>query len=142
MAKGDPKHRSKEAASNQGASKQPDPLGFRTKKSAGQEEEPHIHVYHNGAVCDTDSRGYPTPDNRSPNELVLDATDGFIPLWARDVTLRWRFQERSLSAFRNPEAAKIAIRELFIEGLLAWEDAAPIKFAERHDAWEIGRAHV
>jgi hypothetical protein len=41
-------------------------------------------------------------------------------LWAKDMTLRWRFQERSMRFFEDPEAAKTAIKELLGEALLAW----------------------
>ena len=39
--------------------------------------------------------------------------------------------------FENPEAAKTALRQLFGEALLAWGDAAPVRFSERHDAWDF-----
>ncbi|MEV6493504.1 matrixin family metalloprotease, partial [Actinoplanes sp. NPDC051633] len=104
---------------------------------AARHIEPQVNVFGNGVVCDTDSRGYPTPQDRDPADLVVDASEGFIPLWARDVTLRWRFQQRSLSVFVNPDAAAAAIRELFGEALLAWGDAAPVKFAQRDDAWDF-----
>ncbi len=61
--------------------------------------EPEKHVFGHSKICSTDSRGYPTPHNRSPAELVLDASDGFIPLWQKDVTLRWRFNEGSMRYF-------------------------------------------
>jgi hypothetical protein len=101
------------------------------------EMEPHVHVFGDGVVCDTDSRGYPTPQNRSPFDIVVDASEGFIPLWAKNSTLRWRFQRRSLSIFANPETAAAGIRQLFGEALLAWGDAAPVKFAQRDDAWDF-----
>jgi len=74
---------------------------------------------------------------RSPLEIVVDASEGFIPLWAKDTTLRWRFRESSLRQFRNPSAAKTSIRKLLGEALLAWGDSAPVKFAERTDAWDF-----
>ncbi len=119
------------------ATKQTNPFQTRDPDEAAREAEPYVHVYGKGAVCDTDTRGYPTPGNRSPLELVVDASEGFIPLWATDTTLRWRFQERSLNIFVNPLAASIAIRGLFGDALLAWGDAAPVKFAERNDAWDF-----
>ncbi len=39
--------------------------------------------------------------------------------------------------FQNPEAAKDAIRQLWGEALLAWGDAAPVKFKETDDAWDF-----
>lgn len=43
--------------------------------------DPEVHVYGNGYTCATNSRGYPTPENRSPAELVLDA-------WSFEVAMR------------------------------------------------------
>lgn len=43
-----------------------------------------------------------------------------------------------MAIFVDPDAAKKAIRELFGEALLAWGDAAvPVRFTERHDAWDF-----
>lgn len=113
------------------------PFEFRDRDDAAKLIEDDVHIYHNNAVCETDTRGHRTPDNRSPDELVVDASEGFIPLWAENVTLRWRFQEQSMAIFVNPDAAKSAIRQLFAEALLAWGDAVPVRFAERHDAWDF-----
>jgi hypothetical protein len=114
------------------------PFQPRNPEEAAREEEPQIHVYGPGAICDTEKRGYATPENRTPAEIVVDASEGFIPLWAKDVTLRWRFQERSMTFFEDPEAAKPAITELLGEALLAWgEGVAPVKFAQRDDAWDF-----
>lgn len=96
-----------------------------------------VHVFGKGVVCDTDHRGHATPQGRAPVEIVVDASEGFIPLWARDTVLRWRFREQSMKAFKNPAAAKTAIRRLLGDALLAWGDAAPVKFAERVDAWDF-----
>ena len=87
--------------------------------------------------CKTDTRGYATPDDRPPASLVVDATEGFIPLWKKGVTLRWRFQKQSLEQFVDPEAAKDAIRALLGDALLLWGDFVPVKFAERNDAWDF-----
>ncbi len=88
-------------------------------------------------ACDTDRKGFATPNNLSPTEIVLDASEGFVPLWAKGVTLHWRFNEASMGYFQNPEAAKNAIRQLFSEAVLAWGDAAPIKFKETDDVWDF-----
>jgi hypothetical protein len=111
---------------------------LRDPDEIAQEQKDQVHVFGEGVVCNTDSRGYATPQDRDPLEIVVDATEGFIPLWARDVTLRWRFQERSLSVFADPEAAKAGIRQLFGEALLAWgEDVVPVRFSQRDDAWDF-----
>jgi len=95
------------------------------------------HVFGKGYRCDTDTLGHPTPDNRSPAELVLDSTEGFIPLWKKGVTLRWRFQAQSLVHFADPVAAKAAVRGLISAALVLWGDAVPVKFSERRDAWDF-----
>lgn len=99
--------------------------------------EPLVHRLRSGHVCDTEHRGHATPENRSPLELILEATEGFIPLWHKDVTLRWRFQERSLLPFRYPEATKTVVRALLRDALLAWGDAAPVRFSEHQEAWDF-----
>ena len=111
------------------------PETSKAKRAKGTDAD--VHVFGNRVVCDTEPRGYETPRGRSPLEIVVDASEGFIPLWAKDTTLRWRFRERSMRFFTNPAAAKTAIRRLFGEALLAWGDAAPIKFAEKNDAWDF-----
>lgn len=117
----------------QAASQRTNP--FQLKKA--DKPDPDVHVFGNGIVCDTDTRGHATPRGQSPLEIVLDSSEGFIPLWAKSTTLRWRFQDRSLRSLENPSAAKAEIRKLLGEALLAWGDAAPIKFAERDDAWDF-----
>lgn len=118
-----------------------------TKKSSGPAmyaddempfDESQTHRYRGKAVvCETDARGYPTPGNRSPAELVVDASEGFIPLWGPDVTLRWRIPPQTLALFVDPPAAESYLRSLFAEGLLLWDDAPPIRFKEADDAWDF-----
>lgn len=96
-----------------------------------------IHIYGNNIVCDTDKRGFKTPKNRNPLELVLDATEGFIPLWARNSILKWRFQERSFAIFENPEQVKAVVRDLLTQGIMAWEDASPVTFQEDINLWDF-----
>ena len=104
------------------------------KAEGSVKADPEVHVFGPGFRCDTDTRGHATPQGRSPLEIVVDASEGFIPLWTRDTTLRWRFRESTMKYFKSPAAAKTEIRKLLGEALLAWGDAAPIKFAERNDA--------
>lgn len=113
------------------------PLQLRDPEEAALEKEPHVHVFGDGVICETDTRGYPEPGNRGPASLVVDASEGFIPLWDPGVILRWRFQEHSMAVFVNPEAAKAAIRALFGRALLSWGDAAPVRFAEQDDVWDF-----
>jgi hypothetical protein len=115
----------------------PGPLRVKSRKAIAEAEEPYVHIYHHGAVCETDGRGHATPGGRSLVEIVVDATEGFIPLWDSDVMLRWRFQPRSMAMFRTPEQARSLIRTLFGEGLMLWEDAAPVTFCEVDEAWDF-----
>ncbi|MDF0601612.1 hypothetical protein P1J78_12780 [Psychromarinibacter sp. C21-152] len=112
-------------------------LELRKAEDAAEEAAKLLHVYARGAICETETRGFPTPDNRSPTELVVDATEGFIPLWAPGTTLRWRFNALSMTAFVNPEAAKSYVRTLMADAILAWGNAAPVRFKEAHDAWDF-----
>jgi matrixin len=131
----------------QATSKSIDPLRRRTGSSdpfrkadpASQlrADERYVHVYGNRVICETDTRGYPTPDNKSTTELVLDASGGFIPLWARGTTLRWRFQEQSFTVFEDADAAKDAISNILGEAILAWGDAAPVKFDRTDSNWDF-----
>jgi hypothetical protein len=117
-----------------------DPFERQEPDQTAREREPNVHVYgRKGArrVCRTDTRGFPQPQGRSPLEIVVDASGGFVPLWAPNSTLRYRFQRRSMAQFRNPEAAKAAIRRLLGDALMEWGDAAPVRFAERNDAWDF-----
>ena len=108
---------------------------FRLRKE--EKANPQVHVFRKKIVCDTERRGFVRPQGRSPLEIVVDASEGFIPLWMKDMTLRWRFRESSLSAFENPAAVRTEVRKLLGEAILAWGDAVPIKFAERSDAWDF-----
>jgi hypothetical protein len=114
-----------------------DPFELQDPGTTSVEAEPTTHIIRKGVRCGTDTRGYATPLNRSPNKIVVDATDGFIPLWAKDTTLRWRFQEPSMLNFKNPEGAKTRIEEMLGDALLKWGDAVPVKFAKRQDAWDF-----
>ena len=109
------------------------PFAMRKEKK----KDPRIHIIGKGIVCDTEARGHMRPRGQSPTKIVVDASEGFVPLWAPDTTLRWTFRETSMQDFENPSAAKKEIRELLGEALLEWGDAAPVKFAERDDAWDF-----
>jgi len=95
------------------------PFQLRQTEEADRLKESQIHVYGRSNVCCTDKRGQATPRGRSPLEIVVDASEGFIPLWTKNMMLRWRFQERSMSVFEDQEAAKTKVRELLGEALLA-----------------------
>lgn len=109
----------------------------RPQQSPFAVAEKKLHVFGDKQVCGTESRGYPTPGNRSPLEIVVDASEGFIPLWARNMHLRWRFNEASMGFFQNPTAAKQGITDLMAEAILQWGDAAPIEFKYNEDVWDF-----
>jgi hypothetical protein len=107
-------------------------------REAAKAHDEELHVYGNKVKCVTDTRGFATPrtaDGRT--RIVVDASEGWIPLWAKNTTIRWRFQKQSMKVFADPEGAKAALRVLLGEAILAWGDAVPIKFAERKDAWDF-----
>lgn len=107
------------------------------KRSATQAIVHHYSINKNKVRCDTDDRGYRTPGNRDLTSLVLDASDGFIPLWAPDCTLRWRYKQSSLDAFQNPAAVKSEFEDLFSKALIKWGDAVPVKFSQRNDNYDF-----
>jgi hypothetical protein len=109
----------------------------RESKEPNVAMESLVHVLGRGTICDTDRRGHPTPQGRSPAEIVVDASEGFIPLWKNDTILRWRFRERSLDYFEDPAPAKAEIRNLFAAALLAWGSAAPVTFTYNEDLWDF-----
>jgi Matrixin len=114
-----------------------DPLMLRSPTEAAYSAKSSVHIMKKGIRCDTESRGHATPDGHSIFEIVVDASKGFIPLWAKDTTLRWRFRESSLQSFKNPKAAKAAIQQLIAEAILRWGDAAPVKFTKADQGWDF-----
>jgi hypothetical protein len=114
-----------------------DPFDFRDEEDYSRASAADVHVYGKGHVCKTDTRGRPTPRGRSIFEIVVDAGEGFIPLWQPNATLRYRFQEQSMKRFRDPAAAKARIRQLLGEALLQWGAAAPVRFTEKKEAWDF-----
>lgn len=116
---------------------QTNPFALNPQDQEYDDDRSRIHVFGGGIVCDTEDRGYATPANQSPHEIVVDASEGFIPLWANGTTLRWRFQERSFRRFANADAAKRAIRELMGDALLAWGESAPVRFDEVDSGWDF-----
>lgn len=98
---------------------------------------PQMHIIRDDVVCDTDKPGQSTPGGNPLLEIVLDASEGFIPLWVRGTTLRWRFQDAAFVRFQDPVAAKAAVETLFGKALLLWGDSAPIRFSHDDDAWDF-----
>lgn len=112
-----------------------DPFRLRSAEATSLKGTGHGHA--NGVRCATDSLGQSTPDGRPPTEIVVDASEGFVPLWERNTVLRWRFHETSMSPFGNANAAKSEIRKLMGEALLEWGKAAPVRFTENADTWDF-----
>jgi hypothetical protein len=106
-----------------------DLLARRDDDEMARVSERGVHVLGKRIICATDYRAR----KRTRFEIVLEATDGFIPLWADNHVLRWKFNEPSLIPFRNPQAIKSRIRELLAAGIAAWGAAAPIRFTENSD---------
>src|SRR5258708_23761030 len=116
--------------------RQADPFRQREGEGPAPEVEALVHLLGPGVICDTEPRGHATPRGRNPREIVVDASEGFIPLWASDMILRWRFRESSMTSFADPAAAKAEIRNLFADALLAWGTAAPVTFTYDDDLWD------
>lgn len=109
-------------------------LTLKQGSAAPDRAEEQVHKHGKSMiVCTTDKRVLPRKE-KSMLELVVDASEGFIPLWEKGLFLRWRFHEASMNHFEDPEAAKAEIRKLLAEALAAWGDAAPIRFSESTDA--------
>ena len=119
------------------AAPEKDIFKLRSDYEISQEEEERVHVLRKGVICDTEPRGHSTPQGRSPLEIVVDASEGFIPLWACNMTLHWRFRERSLLQFVDPEGVKDYVRTLLGEALMAWGTAVPVRFREDDDVWDF-----
>lgn len=95
------------------------------------------HVYNKHVVCVTDAKGYAQPNNRSLFDIRVDASDGFIPLWDKGVTLNWRFNKSFGSYFKNPDAAEKGLKQLLGKAITGWGPACPIRFHENNDAWDF-----
>jgi hypothetical protein len=113
------------------------PFALRDEKEVAELKKPHVHVLKPGFRCVTDKAGQAMPNGMSERELVLDASEGFIPLWEPGVILRWQFADGTLAPFQDPAAAGSAIESIFGDALLAWGDAAPVKFSKNTDACDF-----
>ncbi|MFO0798112.1 MAG: hypothetical protein U0804_11610 [Gemmataceae bacterium] len=132
MAKGDKKADDKAAA-------RPAEFKLRADKKPTKRQEASVHVINaaKGIVCATERRGHPTPQGRSPLDLVLDAPGGTIPLWGPDTTLRWRFREESFDYFADPEKAMEAVRKMCSKALRKWGAALPVAFTYDDGLWDF-----
>ncbi|KAG0278760.1 hypothetical protein BGZ96_002245 [Linnemannia gamsii] len=96
----------------------------------------NVHIFR-GHLCVTGSSGHTTPRKPSPLTLWLDASAGYIPLWVKNTILHYRFQERTLRRFKDPESSKADTLELFGEALEKWGDAARVRFKYDVDVWDF-----
>ena len=133
MARGTDKSRARSDA----IPSSPAALRRRTGKRECTAANSRVHALGTGVVCDTDRRGFATPHGAPPDRIVLNASEGFIPLWAPNSTLRWRFRASSFEYFEDPQAAMDATRQLVADALKAWGDAAPVTFANNEDVWDF-----
>jgi hypothetical protein len=62
-----------------------DKFQLRDPDEVAREQKDRSTSSARASSANTDSRGFPTPRDRDPLDSVVDATEGFIPLWARDV---------------------------------------------------------
>ena len=99
----------------------------------GDEPDPREQVDTTGLrfKCTTDA------SPQASLEAVLDATEGFVPLWVKGTVLRWRFHPDSLARFEYPDAVRKEVRQLMNAGMEAWGSAAPITLDERNDNWDF-----
>ncbi|KAG0010755.1 hypothetical protein BGZ82_003286 [Podila clonocystis] len=104
-----------------------------------EETQYPVHVYKKGThKCVTDSISQVTPGGASPKKLVLDASQGFIPLWDENVMLYFRFQDRTLQQYSSdPEGTKNTIRELLITAIEKWGDGVLVRFMENDAIWDF-----
>lgn len=115
----------------------PNPFKVSDNDKLQDDGDDRVHVLKKGIKCDTEPRGFATPSGRSIIRILVDASEGFIPLWKKNSTLRWRFRESTMRQFADPTAAKNEIRNLLAESVLAWGTAAPVKFKEDVDVWDF-----
>jgi len=101
------------------------------------EDENKVHILKKGFVCETEPRGFIRPKGKSTTKIVVDASAGFVPLWAKNTTLHWHFNENSMRYFEDRVAAKQEIRKLISDTLTAWGTASPVKFKENNNTWDF-----
>ncbi|QDV81759.1 zinc-dependent metalloprotease family protein [Planctomycetes bacterium TBK1r] len=105
--------------------------------SKSRRSQRKVHQIGKNTICSTDARGFPTADDVSPSSILLDASEGFVPLWRYGTTLRWWFDDVAISDHPDPSSVKRTVRELMTEAMEAWGDAAPIKLREERDSYDF-----
>lgn len=107
------------------------------KENLADQADLPVHQYGNGQICLTNKIGAENPGGLSPLQLVVDAHEGFIPLWDKQVVLRWTFDESALAYFSNSEQLKTYVRRRFAEAINEWGNAAPVRFSENSKVWDF-----
>ena len=107
------------------------PFAFRADAETADLSREHGYAVNKKEhICRTDPSG-------SPFELVLHNPDGFVPLWAKGVELKWRFQEASLLGFQNKQAVKSQVTMLLNSALELWGPAVPVKITQSDNEWDF-----
>lgn len=70
-------------------------------------------------------------------EIVVDVTEGKVPLWARGTTLHWRFHDESFERYGDPAATKARVEGLWRDAIDAWGKTSPVKFRMSEKAWDL-----
>ena len=120
-------------ATEDNTSNKTNPFALQDEAGIATSLFPHVHKMREGIRCVTDKRGQTTPGGLTLTELVINVSEGSLPLWAKDVTLRWKFATGTLAQFKDPVAAGAAIEKLFGDAILLWGDSAPIRFRKTSD---------
>jgi len=102
-----------------------DALRLLDPAEAAKAREGEQHVYGKRVKCVTDTRGFETPNNDARVRIVVDTSEGFIPLWAKNSTLRESVATTVTSTIRFSRASIAAIHAA------RWRLAAPIRLRFR-----------
>ena len=70
-------------------------------------------------------------------EIVVDVTEGKVPLWARGTTLHWRFNDESFERYGDASATKRKVDGLMRDAIDAWGKNSPVKFRKSEKAWDF-----
>ncbi|KAF9924384.1 hypothetical protein BGZ67_009324 [Mortierella alpina] len=92
--------------------------------------ESTVHCFGKRRLCVTGGRAM----ERSPLRIILEASDGFVPLWEKNAVLRYRFDQRTLN---QSGRSRDEILRLFHKALRQWGDAVPVTFQESTTAWDF-----
>ncbi|KAF9977847.1 hypothetical protein BGZ75_010203 [Mortierella antarctica] len=117
-----------------GTSNGQSPKNGTHKSRAAHPRDKPVYDQNGSHKCLTDSIGQANPHGRSPYDLAVDASNGFIPLWDENVTLNYRFKAQNES---DPQGRMDKARELFNDAIIKWGDASPVRFMENDELWDF-----